>query len=290
MIVGTQVHEGDAAAVRRQQSAVAALSRLPGVQAVNVQFQKEPWVDVPGIEMMPALLHDSATAAGSPGRRKPLTRELFDVLARVAAVRGARYFAFVNSDILILPAALEALEREVRQTYAISRYDVDDLVADVGGGTLLTAGIDMFVMSVDWWRRHCHRFRSYVIGDACWDNVYTAVMMCHSDGLIFNRERLILHERHASPWHDATTITARYNGFLAALDARYFSLWCEYFDRLEEARAQGVSAAGQRALRDEVFVWRRSATAALRQSARNTRAWLSFRYFRACLPPPAGRP
>jgi hypothetical protein len=121
-----------------------------------------------------------------------------------------------------------------------------------------------------------------VIGDTCWDNVYTAVMMCHSDGLILNREPLILHERHQALAND-TTITARYNGFLAALDSRYFSLWCEYWDRLEQARAQGVSAAGQRALREEVFVWRRSAKAALRQSIRSARARLHFRRRRAAL-------
>jgi len=254
---------------------------------VNVQFQKEPWVSVPGIETMPALLSDSVTAAGPGGRRKPLTRELFDVLAQVAAARGHRYFAFVNSDILILPAALEAIEREVRQTYAISRHDIDDLDGDVREGTLLTAGIDMFVVSVEWWRRHCRRFRQYVIGDACWDNVYTAMMMCHSDGIILNRERLILHERHRAPRQDVTS-TARYNGFLAALDARYFSLWCDYWVRLERARAQGLPEADERALREEVFVWRRSATAVLQQSIRNARAWLHFRRPRATLPA-AGR-
>jgi hypothetical protein len=288
MIVGTTVYEGDAAVMRRQQSALAALLRLPGVQAVNVQFQKEPRASLPGIEMLPALLLDSVTVAGPGGRRKPLTRELFDVLARVAAARGHQYFAFVNSDILILPAALEALEREVRQTYAISRHDVDRLDGDLAGSTLLTAGIDMFVVSVEWWRRHCRRFRPYVIGDACWDNVYTAVMMCHSDGIILNREPLILHERHRALAND-TTITARYNGFLAALDSRYFSLWCDYWGRLEQARAQGVSAAGQRALRDEVFVWRRSAKAALQQSIRSARARLRFRRRRAALADAAAR-
>jgi hypothetical protein len=74
MIVGTHVYEGDAAAMRRQQSAMAALSQLPGVQAVNVQFRTEPWANLPGVEMMPALLCDSVTAAGPGGRRKPLTR------------------------------------------------------------------------------------------------------------------------------------------------------------------------------------------------------------------------
>jgi hypothetical protein len=282
MIVGTSVYEGEPAAMRRQQHAMAALLRLPGVQAVNVQFQKEPWVSVSGIEMLPALLGDSVTAAGPGGRRKPLTREFFDVLARVATARGHHYFAFVNSDVLVLPAALEALAREVRQTYAISRHDIDRLDGDVARSTLLTAGIDMFVVSAEWWRRHCRRFRPYVIGDACWDNVYTAVMMCHSDGIILNREPLILHERHQTLWND-TTSTARYNGFLAALDSRYFSLWCEYWDRLEQARAQGVSAAGLQAIREEVFVWRRSATAALRQSIRSARARLRFRRPRAAL-------
>jgi hypothetical protein len=232
--------------------------------------------------MLPALLGDSVTAAGPGGRRKPLTREFFDVLSRVATARGHHYFAFVNSDVLVLPAALEALAREVRQTYAISRHDIDRLDGDVARSTLLTAGIDMFVVSAEWWRRHCRRFRPYVIGDACWDNVYTAVMMCHSDGIILNREPLILHERHQTLWND-TTSTARYNGFLAALDGRYFSLWCEYWDRLERARAQGVSAAGQRALRDEVFVWRRSAKAALQQSVRSARARLQFLRRRAAL-------
>src|SRR5258708_2203101 len=117
MIVGTTVYEGDAAAMRRQHSAMEALQRLPGVQAVNGQFEREPWASVRGVETMPALFLDSLTAAGPGGRRKPLTRELFDVLAQVAAARGHQYFAFVNSDILILPGALDALEREVRQTY-----------------------------------------------------------------------------------------------------------------------------------------------------------------------------
>ena len=52
MIIGTHVYEGDGAAMRRQQSALAALSRLRGVQAVNVQFQTKPWASVPGIEML----------------------------------------------------------------------------------------------------------------------------------------------------------------------------------------------------------------------------------------------
>ena len=122
-----------------------------------------------------------------------------------------------------------------------------------------------------------------MIGDACWDNVYTAVMMCHSDGIILNRERLILHERHESLWNDGTP-SARYNGFMAALDARYFALWCEYWDRLEQGRVRAVSAGEETRLRDEVFVWRPSASEALRQSVRAVRARLRFRRLRASAP------
>ena len=283
MLIGMNLYTGDAAATGRQQRAVDALPLLGGVEALNVQFQTEPHATLPGIETMTVLVQDSMTVAGPGKGRKPLTRELLDVLARVAATRGHQYFSYINSDILVLPAALDAIARQARQTYAISRYDVDRLNDDSASGTPLTSGVDMFVFSVPWWQRHRRRFRQYVIGDACWDNVYTAVMMCHSDGIILNRERLILHERHESLWNDGTP-SARYNGFMAALDARYFALWCEYWDRLEQGRTRGVSAGEETRLRDEVFVWRPSASEALRQSVRAVRARLRFRRLRTSAP------
>lgn len=280
MLIGTHLYTGDAAAMRRQQLAVDALSRLGGIEALNVQFQTEPYAELPGIEAIHVLARDSNEVAGPGERRKPLTRELFDVLARAAAVRGHQYFAYINSDVLVLPSALDAIARRARQTYAISRYDVDRFDAHSERDAPLTAGVDMVVFAVPWWQRNRRHFRPYVIGDACWDNVYTAVMMCHSDGLVLNRERLILHERHESRWNDATP-SARYNGLMAALDARYFALWCEYWGRLDELRARGASVGDETRLRDDVFVWRPSAGEALRQSARALRARLHFKRLRA---------
>jgi hypothetical protein len=287
MLVGLHLYL-NAASMRRQQAAVDALSSLDGVEGVNVQFVEPPRASLSGIEMLPALATDSLLVAGPGGRRKPLTREVFDALARLASARGHRYFAYVNSDIVILPAAVETVARHGRDTYAISRHDIDDLQSPAGEGVPLTAGVDMFVMSLAWWERHRRRFRPYVIGDACWDNVYTAVMMCHSNGLILNRDRLVLHERHAAVWNDLTP-TARYNGFLAALDSRYFSLWCEYWSLLERGRAGESSAADEQMLRERVFVWRRSPSAALQQSVRNLRARWHFRSIRQVSPVgPAG--
>src|SRR5688500_5273347 len=111
----------------------------------------------------------------------------------------------------------------------------------------------MFVVSVRWWQHNRSRFRPYILGEACWDNVYTAVMMCHSDGGVLNRDPLILHERHAALWRDATP-AARYNGMLAALDARYFDLWSKYWHRLEGLRAAESPRSAESSLARELFV------------------------------------
>jgi hypothetical protein len=288
MLIGLSAHPADADGTARQEQAGRQLMQLHDVQAVNLQFRNGPTTELAGIEMLPVLVQDSTVLAG-PGRRsKPITRELFDVLASLASARGCRYFAYINADIIVRPDAIDAVKAGERETYAICRHDVDS-VHDLRDASALLAGIDMFVFSVEWWRRHRRRFRPYIVGDACWDDVYTAVMMCHSDGLILNRDPLILHERHPTAWHDATS-SARYNGFLAALDARYFDLWCTYFKRLERARAAGASQEDERRLREEVFVWRRSPAEAIKQSLRSIRARWRFHRLRAqaMTPTPSG--
>jgi len=279
MLIGLNAHPADGEAMRRQEQAGRQLTKLRDVQAVNLQFRTGPQTRLAEIESLAELVQDSTVIAG-PGRRsKPITRELFEVLARLASARGHRYFAYINSDIVVRPEAIDVVEKERRETYAICRHDVDS-IEDMRDAAPLLAGIDMFVFSVDWWNRHRRRFRPYIVGDACWDDVYTAVMMCHSDGVILNRDPLILHERHPTAWNDATS-SASYNGLLAALDARYFDLWCTYFYRLEKARAAGVSQDVEQRLREEVFVWRPSAAEAIKQSLRSLRARWRFHRLRA---------
>jgi hypothetical protein len=287
MLIGLNAYPGDFDAVRRQEEAGRHLKRLRDVEAVNLQFRAGPTATLSDIEMLPVLSQDSTVIAGPGHRSKPITRELFDVIGRLASTRGHRYFAYINSDIMVRPEAVDTVNREGRDTYAISRHDVDR-AEDTRDAVPMTAGIDMFVLSVDWWTRHQRRFRPYVVGDGCWDNVYTAMMMCHSNGIILNRDPLILHERHPAVWNDATA-SARYNGFLAALDARYFDLWCKYFDRLEQARQSGASEAVEQRLREEGFVWRPSAADAIRQSLRSLRARWKFHRVRAAAMTPTSR-
>lgn len=291
MLIGTHVYDGDTGSNRRQRSATEALIRLPEVQAVNVQFRHGETCAVPHLESLFVLEHDSASVTRAAVRRKPLTREMFDTLATVAEARGLDYFGYFNSDIVVTPRLLEIIRKCGRDAYAISRADVDVLTDPQERPVLLTAGQDGFVVRVAWWRRHASRFRPYIVGEMCWDVVYTAILMCHSNGLLLNRDPLVLHERHAVGWQTDSP-AARYNGMLAALDARYFSIWCAYWDALEACRQRGASArrgvpaplepctdtADQEArLRDDVFVWRRSPLAAARQMGRSAKARRAFR-------------
>ena len=175
-----------------------------------------------------------------------------------------------------MSAAVPALVAATRrQTYAISRGEVDDAAAP-HDPCMLTAGQDMFVVAEAWWSRNARRFRPYILGEMVWDVVYTATMLCHSNGLLLNRDPIILHERHPPPWH-APTPAARYNGMLAALDSRYFSIWCTYWTALEALRASGGSRDDERRLREQMFVWRPSGVEALKQIGRTAKARLHFR-------------
>jgi hypothetical protein len=276
VLIGLNLFDGDAASAKRQSEACAALAALDGIEAVNVQFEDGESRADQRIATLSALAVDSAHITGTPGRRKPIAVEMFDVLASAAASRGYRYFAYINSDIVVTRALLEQVQGDGKETYAVSRCDVGGHADD----RMITAGQDMFVVSVGWWEANRWRFRPYIVGEACWDNVYTAVMMCHSKGALLNRDPLILHERHPAVWRDATP-AARYNGYLAALDARYFDLWAQYWHRLEELRAADAPPAAEAALAREVFVWKRSVRDALRQFVRGVRARRRYHRLRA---------
>jgi hypothetical protein len=283
MLIGFQTYDADAVTSRRQRLAGEALLRLDGVTPLNVQFRDGAASAFPGIETAAVLVGDSLSATGARVRRKPLAREMFDVLATRAAGGGHRYFAFINADIVVTSSAVREIERQARESYVISRSDVDDLASGTPGGPPMTAGLDMFVVSVSWWQAHRRRFREYVIGETCWDCVYTAMLMCHSSGVVLNRDVLILHERHAPMWHELTP-AARYNGMLAALDARYFSIWAQYWMRLEQVRAAGtpgIKIAEEDALQRDAFVWRPSAYEAARQVVRSARAKRGYQRLRS---------
>ena len=275
VLLGTQFYAGSADAMRRQEQAIDALLRLRDVALVNLQWVDEVY-ERPEIETLAVLRQDSRTVTGLPVGRKPIMPELFDALAGAAAARGCRYFGFLNADILVSQAAIDVIAREARDAYAFSRREVD---AETGRElSLILNGLDLFVFAAEWWRRERHRFRPYILAEWFYDCVFGALMACHGDGLILNRDGEIRHEAHP---HAPSGPLAQYNGYLAALDAPYFSLWVGYRQRLDELRQRGASEADERALQREIFVWRPSWPSLLVHVGRQLKARWRYRRLHA---------
>jgi hypothetical protein len=278
IIVGTQFYAGGPDAMRRQANAAAALVALRGAHPVNVQWRVDPY-EFRDIHTAAVLERDSLSIAAREPRR-PFLVDIFDALAAEAAARGCQYFLFVNSDIIVTQAAVDAIQRVQKQTCAFGRMDFD---ASTGrDAVVLTSGIDGFAFAVEWWRDQRTRFRPYILGAWLYDCVFTAIMMTFGNGTILNRDGEIRHEIHEHT-PTATSPSQIYNGFLAALDAREFSLWVTFHAHLEQLRARGASEAEERALAEADFVWRPSAVDAIWHAGRCARARWRYARTRAAL-------
>jgi hypothetical protein len=234
LTIGTRFYPASEEAERRQRRAREALAALHGVHRVNLQFTDETF-QPEGFETRAVLRLDSIRVTGGGRARKPIVSEMFDALADAAAERGHRYFAYLNADIEVAQSAVARIVTGGRDAYAFCRMDL-------AAGTrepreVLLLGLDLFAAEVDWWRRERRRFRPYIAGEALWDNVYAALMASHGRADIVDRGPGIFHEQHAASWGGG--LYAEYNGYLAALDAPYFSRWAHYVAAVQEARAAG---------------------------------------------------
>jgi hypothetical protein len=279
ILLGTNIYPAAGDAARRQARAMTSLRELCPATPVNLQFaDRGDFQEFEGFDTLAVLRQDSNTITGQPGARKPVVSELFTCMAEAAVERGARSFGFANSDVLFTPAAFERLQQGDRTAYVFAR-------TDFARGTerdthSLIYGTDAFVVEAAWWLSHRQEFRPYILGDSCWDNVYTAQLLCRAGGLLLNREPLIRHENHTAVWRQSPF--AAHNGYLAALDRMYFTRWVIYADRLAQLRAATSGLADETAelrLQDEVFHdWKPTVAdhvlQALRVARLKTRAWL----------------
>ena len=271
-MLGSNFYNGDAGATRRQQAAVDAVTALSGVTPINLQWTDEI-CERTEMETLAILKHDSRSVTGQPGRRKPIMPELFDALARAAVGRGCRYFGFYNADIVITQAAVDAIGGSGKQSYCISRMDFDGASGrDLG---LMPNGVDLFAFDVAWWRAERRRFRAYILGEWFYDPVFASLMMRYGDGLILNRRGEIRHEAHEH--QPPAGPAAEYNGYLAALDSPYFSMWAGYRARLDDLRARGASEQEELALQREAFSRPTHIGAAIYHAARCARAFVNYR-------------
>jgi len=262
--IGTHFYAAGPDGTRRQQRAQRAIRALADVRPINVQFADER-LAADGFEMRPVLTADSRTVTGAAGLRKPIVSEMFDALAAAARAHGCRYFVYLNGDIEVTAAALDRVRAGGLDGYAFCRVDLDPRTRAETG--VERYGIDMFAIDAGWWTRERRRFRPYIAGEACWDNVYAAIVCAHGRGDIVDQDPAIYHEQHDRAWGGG--IFAHYNGYLAALDAEYFAQWTRFVARRE--------AAADRAARDAVIAEvfgppSRSPFARARHAARSARA------------------
>ncbi|HEV7587909.1 MAG TPA: hypothetical protein VGO40_07230 [Longimicrobium sp.] len=239
---------------RRQAEALATWPGLRGARPANLQWPDDVY-EVDGFETLPVLRGDSRTVTGRAGRRLPVLNEAFDRLADAAAAGGHAWFGYANSDISLTQAAVDRILAAEGSAVAFSRMDYDP--ATRRDLAMVTAGIDLVAVRVEWWRANRRRFRAYLGGETIWDNVYTAILLAHAGGVLLNREPLIRHERHA-PGDWLKSPFAPYLNYLAALDRPYFTLWATYHQRLEEMRTRGATADEELRLQREVFGRRQS--------------------------------
>jgi hypothetical protein len=249
ILLGTSISGRAGETARRESSAQASLAALVAsglADAVNLLFADET-ASAGAIPALARLRHDAPGVSGVSGPRKPLVSEMLDVLVAEAERRRITRVGIVNGDIVVTPAAIERIRSSGAPFVAISRTDTNGSDADAQ----MIYGVDLFAADAACWTRARRLFRPYVLGEEIWDNVYASIGLCHG-GALFNRERLILHERHTTA--KTRLPFSRYVHLLAARDRAYFTRWCTYIARLEALIARGGSAEDALALQRTVFV------------------------------------
>lgn len=274
VVVGTHTFAASGGGARRQAAAMGALRQLRGVFLVNVQFEKDAHA-VDGVPTLAMLTSDSCSVTGCEGPRKPIVSDILDALCAHAEAERAACFSFMNADILLSQEAVDWIADGEREAWLFSREDFDGESGNSFG--MGTAGIDVIALSTVWWRQHRGRFRPYITGEAVWDNVYAAIVMCHADAVLDNRRGLARHEVHPAAWTPGSGPFAHYTQYLAALDAGYFSLWCRYWAGLQDIRRHGDSPEAERALARDVFVWNPALGARIVQRLRDVKAEARYR-------------
>lgn len=265
MVLGVNYHGGNSETLERQRLARESLLRLDGCTLLNLQLENDGTKSsFEGFKNDCVLRWDSVRITGRDGLRKPILNEALETLFRHASNSGARYFGFANADIQITQSAIDFVNQHNRQTYVFCRAELENPAAQFS--RMMIYGADFFVFRTDWWSQHGWRVRPYIVGEPIWDNVVAAILMCHSDGFLCNREPLVLHLSHPPAWNKSPF--AEFNGVIGALDAPYFSMWAHYVAGLEELRKNDASQEAEYALRNNVFRPALSIAAQCKQVAR----------------------
>lgn len=264
----------------RNRAAATTLKKLPRTTLVNLLFRDESFEE-DGFETHACLSRDSCTATGRKGPRKPLARETFDSLARLAEESDHPFFAWINADIAVEPEFIGWIDSMQRDCFFFSRTDIGAPETEENG--MFWFGIDLFVFRVSWWKEHRTRFRNYVIGDGLYDTIFTSIALSHSNGILVNNRSLIFHQFHPRVW--AKSPFSDWNIFLSCRDFLYVERWHEYSGHLMQRPPEDFNDDEAEQLQREVFHSRFPISSRIVQAGRAAKAYIRYRLNRAGLTP-----
>lgn len=188
----------------RQDLCVRALDavRAEDVLVLNVCYPEEA-AERPGWTTLPVLSRSADAVLGVAGRRKPFVPDLLDAAAAWSAERGADLFCYLNNDIVVAPALVQALRRAAAEgapALVAARTEAARGPDGLTAGDVLYRGYDVFAFRPDWWLANRDRFQPYILGERAWDNAYAAAILEEPGARLLFERGACLHESHASAW------------------------------------------------------------------------------------------
>ncbi|MES2308576.1 MAG: hypothetical protein V4507_06905, partial [Verrucomicrobiota bacterium] len=168
-----------------------------------------------------------------PEIRLPFAIDLFDQASAHAQLLNVPWFAVGNSDILLTLEWQKEIEAGMKGSDEVLIFPRTDFDRDPHGTsprnlTIHHRGQDLFVCKVETWERIRRFFQNYFLGEAYWDNIFTALFLTHAKGFIYlNPMGLCLHERHErrwgnSPFHYHNRLLANGPDMISTLRWKYF--------------------------------------------------------------------
>lgn len=230
------VHFSDDGARQRQRLAIEQVARLQAagwpVVPLNV-CRADDGLTIAGWHRAPALGTSIAERLGVSAPSKPTLREIFDVATSEATARGLTWFGYGNADIMPGSGAMELLSYADRNGYdAIcgARHDVwIDPAGVARRGLVFTAGLDLFLLRTEFWRRIRPTVREYVIGEPAWDNVVPSVLASAGRVLLANTDAVLCHHpRHRQRWNVHSPLAAHNLSLAHGPDVDHYLCWVRY--------------------------------------------------------------
>jgi hypothetical protein len=229
-LLGTHIYPAKEDALKRMSNAIESW-RILEVPLVNMAFCDEPSINPPGFEELRCLKRDSNTVTGGKGIRKPLMLDLFDGLCETARRNNCSYFVFTNSDIQLTTLFRDLVSSCDLDSLIFTRLDYNES-PDSHDSKLFFRGQDTYAVRTDWWCENRHHFRSYIIGEALWDNVYTSKFARLGRSRILYEKNLCNHQRHEQKWNPGS-LFGRYNEMLRLrYDYLDYGMWSLYIKQL----------------------------------------------------------